>query len=161
MTINDIVIVTNLGEMKIYQAQPRNLEAEAGLKPNHVKLDLVNTFDYIASHWKINDVVTDSAGQFKGGGQGKGTFTRGSIGEAHNLEAHIEDEVVDLIAQDISKAIEANQPPKWYLALPGNIYNRVVEKLSESAKSKLEKSIEKDLVKSDKNDLIERFSAQF
>lgn len=33
---------TLLEEIKVYQAQLRTLEAEAGLKPNEIKLDLNN-----------------------------------------------------------------------------------------------------------------------
>jgi hypothetical protein len=157
MKVGDIVIVSDLGEMKVYKAEPRDLEAEAGLKPDHVKLDLIDAKDYLASHWKVQDIVTDEAGQFKGGGQGRGEFTRGSIGEQHELENHIEEEVVEVVAQDVSDAVSANNPEKWYLALPETIYARVMEKISPEAKEKLFMGVEKDLVKMDKNDLVEIF----
>lgn len=161
MTINDIVIVANLGEIKIYKANSRDLEAEAGLKPNNVKLDLVNNFNYIDARLKIGEVVTDSAGQFKGGGSQNrgGAFVGGStsLGEANNLEIHREEEAIEMLAKNISEAIEENNPPKWYMALPQSIYSRVFDKISTSAKEKLEKSIKKDLVKINKSELIEHF----
>jgi len=159
MKVGDIVIVSNLGEMKVYKAAPRDLEAEAGLKPEHVKLDLINSRDYVLSHWSVNDIVTDQAGQFKGGSQGQGSFTQGSIGDDHHLKDKVEAEVIDAIAADISDAVDANDPEKWYLALPEMIYNRVMEKVSPAAKEKLSKGLEKDLVKADKNDIVEKFKA--
>ena len=157
MKVGDIVIVADLGEMKIYRAEPRDLEAEAGLKPDHVKLDLIDAKDYVASHWKINDIVTDQAGRFKGGSQGRGEFTQGSVGERHELEKRVEEEVIKAIADDISAAIAANNPPKWFLGLPETIYDRVWAHVDAGAKGSLFYSVKKDLVKTDKNDLIDIF----
>ncbi|WP_456404159.1 host attachment protein [Hydrogenimonas sp.] len=155
MKVGDIVIVSNLGEMKVYRAEPRDLEAEAGLKPHNVKLDLIDAKDYVASHWKIQDLVTDEAGQFKGGSQGRGEFTQGSVGQRHELEKRVEAEVIDAIAKDISDTVAANNPPKWFLALPETIFDRVMQKIDAGAKSSLFNSVKKDLVKTSKNDLVE------
>jgi hypothetical protein len=154
MKVGDIVIVADLGEMKIYRAEPRDLEAEAGLKPDHVKLDLIDAKDYVASHWKINDIVTDQAGQFKGGSQGRGEFTQGSVGERHELEKKVEEDVIKAIAEDINATIAANNPPKWFLGLPETIYDRVMNRVDNAAKGSLFYSVKKDLVKTNKNDLI-------
>ncbi len=156
MKVDDIVILANLGEMKVYQAMPRDLEAEAGLKPENVKLDLIDGRDYIATHWKLNEIVTDQAGRFKGGSQGRGTFSRGSIGEKHTIETEIEEKVVHDIAKDISD-IALDKNTNWYLAMPETIYRRVIGKVSPAAQEKLLKGIEKDLMKSDKKDLLELF----
>ncbi len=155
MKVGDIVIVGNLGEMKVYKAQPRDLEAEAGLKPHNVKLDLIDAKDYVASHWKIQDLVTDEAGQFKGGSQGRGEFTQGSVGQRHELEKRVEAEVIDAIAKDISEAVAANRPPKWFLALPETIFDRVMQRVDAAAKSTLFNSVKKDLVKTSKTDLVD------
>ncbi len=161
MKVGDLVIVSDLGEMKIYKAQPRDLEAEAGLKPDHVKLDLIDAKDYVLSHWKVHDLVTDDAGQFKGGSMGRGEFTQGSIGDRHELYKRVEEEVIEAIAKDISDAVAANNPPKWYLGLPEPIYDRVMEKVSDAAKEKLFIGLKKDLIKADKNELIETFKKKF
>ncbi len=157
MKVGDIVIVADLGEMKIYKAQPRDLEAEAGLKPDNVKLDLIDAKDYVVSHWKVNDIVTDQAGQFKGGSQGRGEFTQGSIGDRHELVKRVENEVIEAIAKDISDAVAANNPPKWYLGLTETIFDRVMEKVEAGVKDSLFMSIKKDLVKENKNKLVELF----
>ncbi|BBG66239.1 hypothetical protein NNO_1536 [Hydrogenimonas sp.] len=157
MRVGDIVIVSNLGEMKIYRAEPRDLEAEAGLKPNNVKLDLIDAKDYVVSHWKIQDIVTDEAGQFKGGSQGRGEFTQGSVGQRHELEKRVEADVIGVIAKDIEEALGANNPPKWFLALPETIYDRVVQKVSPSWMEKLFVGLRKDLTKENKKDLVDLF----
>ncbi len=157
MKVGDIVIVADLGEMKIYKAEPRDLEAEAGLKPDNVKLDLIDAKDYVVSHWKVQDIVTDEAGQFKGGSQGRGEFTQGSVGERHELVKRVEAEVIEAIAKDISDAVAANNPPKWYLGLPETIFDRVMEKVSQNVKDSLFMSIRKDLVKENKNRLVDLF----
>ena len=156
MKVGEIVVLANLGEMKVYEAAPRDLEAEAGLKPENVKLDLIDARDYVATHWKLHEIVTDQAGRFKGGSQGRGTFSRGSIGEKHTLEEEVEEKVVRQLAEDIS-AIVTEKDTNWYLALPETIYGRVIGKISPDLQQKLVKGLEKDLVKSDKQELVKLF----
>ncbi|WP_281951223.1 host attachment protein [Nitrosophilus kaiyonis] len=159
MKVGDIVIVTNLGEMKVYKASPRDLEAEAGLKPENIKLDLINSIDYVESHWRLQDVVTDEAGRFKADVGKMG----GNIGERHELEKKLEEDVIKAIAEDIAKIVEENNPEKYFLAAPQNIFKRVwenVESLSSkypTVKDKLFRYIEEDLTKTDKNRLPEIF----
>ena len=159
MKVDDIIIVTNLGEMKVYKANPRDLEAEAGLKPHNVKLDLINSFDYIESHQKIKDIVSDEAGRFKADAGKMG----GNISPENKLEEKLEEDVINQIAEDIFKLIQELNPPRYYLALPETIYNRVIDKLkSLSAKDanitkKLFKVLKEDYVKTDKNKIIELF----
>ena len=156
MKVNEIVILANLGELKVYEAAPRDLEAEAGLKPENVKLDLIDNRDYVATHWKLHEIVTDQAGRFKGGSQGRGSFSRGSIGEKHTIEAEVEEKVVQQIAKDISDIVN-EKGVKWYLAMPETIYGRIIGKVSPAAQEKLVKSLEKDLMKVDKTELVELF----
>lgn len=159
MKVGDIVIVGNLGEMKVYKAAPRDLEAEAGLNPENVKLDLVNSIDYVESHWKLKDIVTDEAGRFKSDANHGGAGT----GQRHELENKMEEDVIKAIALDIAKLVKEFNPPKYFLALPENIFKRVwkqVESLSAEypeATKKLFRYIEEDLTKEDKNILPEIF----
>ncbi len=156
MKVNEILILANLGELKVYEAAPRDLEAEAGLKPENVKLDLIDNRDYVATHWKLHEIVTDQAGRFKGGSQGRGTFSRGSIGEKHTIEAEVEEKVVQQIAKDITDIVN-EKGVKWYLAIPETIYARIIGKVPPAAQEKLVKGLEKDLMKVDKTELVELF----
>jgi hypothetical protein len=53
MKVGDLVIVAGLGEIKAYIANPRTPEAEAGLKPEEIKLDFVRGIDVVESHKKL------------------------------------------------------------------------------------------------------------
>ncbi len=159
MKVGDIVIVTNMGEMKVYKANPRDLEAEAGLKPDHIKLDLVDAVDYVEAHWKLKDIVTDEAGRFKADAGKMG----GNAGERHELEKKMEDDVIKAIAEDIAKMVKKFNPPKYFLAMPQNIFQRVWSEVEQLApkypevKSKLFRYVEEDLTKMDKNQLPKIF----
>ncbi|BAF72149.1 host attachment protein [Sulfurovum sp. NBC37-1] len=156
MKVGNIVILANLGELKVYEAMPRDLEAEAGLKPTNVKLDLVDEKCYSESHKKLHEMLTDQAGRFKGGSQGRGTFTQGSIGEKHTIEQEIEEDVLRELAKDISDIIIQKSAPA-YLALPDMVCKRIVERISPDAKAKVVKTIEKDLIKVNKTELPDQF----
>ncbi|GAB6045759.1 hypothetical protein JCM11957_13570 [Caminibacter profundus] len=158
MRVGDLVIVASFGEIKAYKAAPRTLEAEAGLKPNEVKLDFLTAIDIIEAHQKVNELVSDNAGQFKGGSIFRGDFTRGSIGERYNLENEIIKEVIKAVAEDIDMLIEQNPSSRVFLSLPKPISNEVLEKIKN--KDKIFRLVEKDLVKTDKNKLIEEFKAE-
>ena len=152
MKVNDLVIVSSLGEMKIYKANPRDLEAEAGLKPQNIKLDIVNAFDYLEAHMKMQDINSDEPGQFKGGNS-----TMRSSGEDHNLKEKIQEDIIKAIAEDINKIVKQNNPPRIFLAISEPIFNRVEARLDNDVKNKIFKSIKKDLLKADKNKLIGEF----
>jgi hypothetical protein len=157
MKVGDILILANLGELKVYEANPRDLEAEAGLKPTHIKLDLINDKNYIDAHKRLHETVTDQAGQFKGGSQGRGTFTQGSIGEKHSLEQETEEKIIREIAEDITSIVNEKNT-RTFVAMPDMIFKRVLDHVSSQAKEKIFKSIEKDLMKVDKTELPELVS---
>jgi len=156
MVVGDLVILANLGEYKVYDVMPRDLEAEAGMKPRNVKLDLIEEKTYEASHLRLHETVSDQAGRFKGGSQGRGTFSRGSIGEKHSLLQEKEEDVIREIADDLSKIITTKNR-STYVAIPDMIFKRVMERLSPAAKAKVVKTLETDLLKTDKMDLIDLF----
>ena len=65
--------------------------------------------------------------------------------------------MIDAIAKDITETLEANNPPKWFLALPETIYERVVKKVSPALMEKLFVGLRKDLTKENKSNLVELF----
>ncbi len=158
MKIGDIVIIANMGELKLYKANPRDLEAEAGLKPENIKLDLINTYDYLDGHKKVSDVVSDSAGRFR-----SDASPHTGIAEKNGIEQKLEDDVIRQIADDIARIVGEYKPDRYFLSIPGNIFKRVwsyIEELSAKnpdLKRKLFRYIEDDLVKIDKNKLPEIF----
>jgi hypothetical protein len=158
MRVGDLVIIATLGEIKAFIANPRTPEAEAGLKPNEVKLDLLTVIDIVEAHQKVNNLVSDNAGQFKGGSIFRGDFTRGSIGERYNLENEIIKEVVKAVTEDIDMLIEQYGNKKVFLSLPKPIAKDVMDNLKNA--SKVYRLVEKDLLKTDKNKLIDEFKPE-
>jgi len=158
MRVGDLVIIATLGEIKAFIANPRTPEAEAGLKPNEVKLDLLTVIDIVEAHQKVNNLVSDNAGQFKGGSIFRGDFTRGSIGERYNLENEIIKEVVKAVTEDIDMLIEQYGNKKVFLSLPKPIAKDVMDNLKNA--SKIYRLVEKDLLKTDKNKLIDEFKPE-
>ncbi len=144
--VGDLVITASLGELKVYEAKPRTLEAEAGLKEHEVKLDLVTAKDYINAHKKIKDIVTDEAGRFKGG-----------IAEEHNLELEIKKRLIEEIANDINAAAKRSEG-RLFVAIPEPIENEVDALLESSTKAKIVKLLKKDYVKTEKEALLQTFN---
>ena len=147
--VGDIVIVANKGELKAYEAKPRTLEAEAGLKEDEVKLELLTDKDYIATHKKLHEMLTDEAGRFKG------DATKGaSIGEEHNLQEEIEKRVLADIETDINE-LEQKAPRKVFIAMNEEIANFVLERVNQE---KVVKVVKKDYVKLPKEELLEKIN---
>ncbi len=151
MKVGDLVIVASLGEIKAYKAAPRTLEAEAGLKPNEIKLDFLTAIDVVESHKKLSDLITDTTGDVKKAG----FLNRAASGENHNLKDEIYKEAVKAVAEDIDMLIERYGDKKVFLSLPKIISNDVLNAMKYS--DKIFRLIEKDLLKTDKNKLIEEF----
>jgi len=155
MKVKDLVIVANLGEMKVYVANPRDLEAEAGLKEDHIKLDLLNDVDFIEAHKHLKDLVTDMAGRFKADAGKMGA----SIAEENHLNQEIERELIKVLADEIVKMVNSAMPPRYFLALPEPIFNRVMDIVlkDNTAKERLFRFVKEDLVKTDKTKLPKIF----
>ena len=153
MKVGDLVIVASLGEIKAYRANPRTPEAEAGLKPNEVKLDLITAIDIVEAHKRVSDLLDVDAGVKKAG-----FLNRAASGEKHTLKDEIYREAVKAVAEDIDMLIERYGDKKVFLSLPKTISKDVMESLKNS--SKIYRLVEKDLLKIDKNRLIDEFKPE-
>jgi len=153
MKVGDLVIVASLGEIKAYRANPRTPEAEAGLKPNEVKLDLITAIDIVEAHKRVSDLLDVDAGVKKAG-----FLNRAASGEKHTLKDEIYREAVKAVAEDIDMLIEQYGDKKVFLSLPKTISKDVMENLKNS--SKIYRLVEKDLLKTDKNRLIDEFKPE-
>jgi len=153
MKVGDLVIVASLGEIKAYKANPRTAEAEAGLKPNEVKLDLVKAIDIVEAHKRLQDLITGLEGSYK-----PGFLNKAVSGEKHNLKQEIYKESIKTVAEDIDLLIEEFGDKKVFLSLPKIISNDVLSHMK--YKDKIFRLVEKDLLKTDKNKLIEEFKPE-
>jgi hypothetical protein len=150
MKVGDLVIVASLGEIKAYRANPRTPEAEAGLKPNEVKLDLINTIDIVTAHKRVSELLDVDAGVKKAG-----FLNRAASGEKHTLKEEIYREAVKAVCEDIDMLINEYGEKKVFLSVPKTIANDVLSCIKN--RSKIFRIAEKDLLKTDKNKLIEEF----
>ena len=153
MKVGDLVIIATLGEIKAFLASPRTPEAEAGLKPSEIKLDLVEDVDIVEAHKKLQDLITGLEGSFQL------TFLNKSVsGENHNLKQEIYKEAVKNVVEDIDLIIEKFGKKKIFLSVPEIIANDITEKIKN--KDKIFRIIKKDLLKIDKNRLINEFKPE-
>ena len=154
MKVGDLVIIASLGEIKAYKAAPRTLEAEAGLKPNEVKLDLIKAIDVVEAHKKLSDLLTG----VEEGVKKAGFLNRAASGEKHNLEEEIYKEAIKVVAEDIDALIDELGDKKVFVSLPKTIAEDVLSKMKN--KDKIYRLVKKDLLKTDKNKLIDEFKPE-
>jgi len=154
MKVGDLVLVASLGEIKAYRANPRTPEAEVGLKPNEVKLDLIRAVDIVEAHKRLSDLITDTTGSVNKAG----FLNRAASGEKHNLKEEIYKEAIKALAEDIDMLIEEENKTKVFLSLPKTIASDVLKELKH--KDKIFRIVEKDLLKKDKNKLIDEFKPE-
>jgi hypothetical protein len=154
MKVGDLVIVAGLGEIKAYIANPRTPEAEVGLKPNEIKLDLIRAIDVVEAHKKLQDLITDTTGTtYKAG-----FLDRATSGEKHTLKQEVLNEIIKTVAEDIDMLIEEYAKKKVFLSLPKIYAKDILQNLKN--KDKIFRVVEKDLLKTDKNKLIEEFKPE-
>jgi hypothetical protein len=154
MKVGDLVIIAGLGEIKAYRANPRTPEAEAGLKPNEIKLDLIRAIDVVESHKRLQDLITDTTGTtYK-----PGFLDRATSGEKHTLKQEIINEAIKDVAEDIDMVIEEEGGNKVFLSLPKIYAKDILQNLKN--KDKIFRVVEKDLLKTDKNSLPEEFKPE-
>jgi hypothetical protein len=153
MKVGDLVIVASLGEIKAYKANPRTPEAEAGLKPNEIKLDLIKSIDIVTAHKKLSDML-----DYEGDVKKAGFLNRAASGEKHTLKDEIYREAVKAVAEDIDLLIEEFGDKKVFLSLPKTVSEDVMNNMK--YKDKIFRLVEKDLLKTDKNKLIDEFKPE-
>jgi len=153
MKVGDLVIVASLGEIKAYKANPRTPEAEAGLKPEEIKLDLISAIDIVETHKRVSDLLDLDAGVKKAG-----FLNRAVSGEKHNLKAELYKEAVKAVAEDIDMLIDQYGDKKVFLSIPKTVARDVLAYVKNA--SKIFRIVEKDLLKTDKNRLPEEFKPE-
>ncbi len=144
-----LIIVADLGELKIY----RPIKHEAIVNNGHdlkvsYSLELLTDLDYIATHKKISDIVSDKAGNFKGGNV-----------EDNKIEDELEKRTLKDVANDIDNIAKNEQPKEIFLAFPKEMHPGLMEALSPETKAIISKNLQANLVKEDKNRLLSHFTA--
>ncbi len=146
---NTLIIIADLGELKVYKP----VKHEAIVNNGHDlkiswSLELLTDLDYIATHKKISEHVTDKAGNFK----------HGNV-EDNKLEDTIEARTIKDVAADITKIVEHEHPKQLFLAFPKEHHPALMEALSADVKALIKKDLAADLIKEDKNKILDHFTA--
>jgi len=158
-----IIIVADLGEFKAYRVnvvsgsdphetmQVAHVNKTGGEK-TAVNLELLRDVDYIASHTRTSEAMSDQQGQF-----GADSGEARSTGEAHNSALEEERRGLEKVAQDISAVLAETGAPVWHLAFPKAHNAELLEMLGAEAKNSLKKCVAADLTKVAKGELLSHF----
>ena len=144
-----LIVVADLGELKVYKPVKHEAIVNGGhdLKISW-SLELLTDLDYIATHKKISDIVSDKAGNFKGVNV-----------EDNKVEDEIEKRTLKDVAADIDNVVQHEKPKKLFLAFPKEMHPSLMEELSTETTAIITKNLQANLVKEDKNKLLSHFTA--
>jgi len=146
---NKLIILTDLGSFKAYRVTPDEMTQ----KP---RIQMIDNFETIDGHTRIQDMVTDQAGRFPvANGIASGQM---SHGENHNLRTEIEKRVIRQLADSINKLVTREDLPVWYFAAHREIDQRILENVDAAVKAKMRKHVRSDLTKVDKSELLGFFA---
>jgi hypothetical protein len=163
-----LIIVADLGELKAYrmekleavnrqdEAQVSHVVQRGDFKEALVLIPLED-INYIHAHKKLEEIVSDEAGRFKGSGSVAGEASRGSYGERHNIDLEIRKRLLKAIAEDIGELVKKEACRAWYLAFPQETTNQLMEKLDSEVKKTLANNITVDLTKTRQNEILSHF----
>ncbi len=142
---NTMVIIADLGELKVFKVKKHE-----GIVGNELKisysLELINDLDYIAAHKKISELVSDKAGNFKGGNL-----------EDNKIEDQIEKRTIKDIATDIDSIVNKEKPKQLFLAFPKEANRQLLDTISQETKNIIVKNVKLNLIKEDKNKILSFF----
>lgn len=134
------IIAADMGGLKSYRV---DYISETG----RYHVEALEDIDYIEGRKTTGDMISDERGNF-----------HHSSGENHSLEHHAQQELVRMVAGDISKILADAQPRSCYLAFPARHHNELLAALSETARQAIAKSVSADLRKSGPQELLGHFS---
>ncbi|HET9136768.1 MAG TPA: host attachment protein [Candidatus Kapabacteria bacterium] len=148
MKHSNLIIATNLGTMKAFRISESSVA-------HRRQAELVQNTKYIAAHKKLSELVSDRPGRFRG--SGVQTAPNRAFGENHNLKAHLKDNTIKQVTEDINALIEEAEDEHIYLAMPKAISHNINLHLSNRSKDRITQVHIGDIVK----DPIEQIRAIF
>jgi len=142
-----LLIVGALGEIKVYRVEEHHREVNRELKTTYHPV-LVTDLDFIDTHKKLHEIVTDEAGRFGH-----------NIGEAHELENERKERTIKDAAKVIKQTIDTLKPRRVLLSYSKEYVHKLEDALDRDTKSKIERIIPADLVKVPANELLKHFTS--
>ena len=159
---NALIIVGNLGELKIYKAKEElditrqddfhtSHKHHKGKIVEHLNFQELCDEAFIDAHKKISEIVTDKQGHFEGA-------FGGESGDGPKIELELENRIIKLITEHINTVLAKEEYDKWYFAFPKEHFGRIFNAIDDRFKNKLAKSLEENLVKKSPQEIVEEFS---
>lgn len=144
-----LIILTDLGSFKAFRVTRDEMTQN-----QHIQL--IENFEPVDGHAKVQDKVTDQAGRFPvGNGIGGGPM---SHGENHNLQTEIQRRVIRFLSESINDVIQRENPDIWYFAANREIDQKILDGIDPGVRAKMKKHVRSDLTKVEKTDLLSFFS---
>jgi hypothetical protein len=148
MKHSNLIIATNLGAMKAFRISETSVA-------HRRHAELIQNTEYSGAHEKLSELVSDRPGRFRG--SGVQTAPNRAFGENHNLKAHLKDNSIKQVSNDINALIEEAEDEHVYLAMPKEISHDINSHLSNRSKDRITQVHIGDIVK----DPIEQIRAIF
>jgi len=145
--MNIVIVVTDLGNFKAYKLEKTNL--------NTPRLELMRDSLPVNGHGKIVDKVTDQAGRYHNGMNGKMATP---WGEPHNIELEERKRRVRRVAHELHSILRNGQVDGCWLAASKEIHHQILDELDSYSRAKVLKNIPCDLTRTDKSDLLNHFA---
>lgn len=146
---NKLIILTDLGSFKAFR-----LTRDQMTQNEH--LQLIENFEPLDGHQRLQDKVTDQAGRFPvSNGVASGQM---SHGENHNLQTEMQRRVIKLLAENINNVVRREDPAMWYFAANAEIDQKILDGVEPPLRARMKKHVRSDLTKINKGELLSYFS---
>jgi formamidopyrimidine-DNA glycosylase len=144
---NIVIVVTDLGNFKAYKLERTNL--------NTPRLELMHESPSVNGHGKIVERVTDQAGRYHNGMNGKWATP---WGEPHNIELEDRKRRVRHVAHELDLILRNAEVEGCWLAASKEINHQLLDELGPETRGKILKNIPCDLTRTDKSELLDHFA---
>ena len=142
---NTIVIVADMGELKIYEVKKHERDFDNEQKTVY-SLEIFNDANFIEGTKQLHELKSDANGRINHGST-----------EEDTVKEEIERRTLSEVAQSIDMLVKETHPKSLFLAFPKKHHSQLTEKLSQQTKAILKKNLALDLVKTEKDKLLEYF----
>lgn len=147
-----IVIIADMAHLRAFRFAIDPDEEEARLRACEIEVDPLPDIPQ-----PIHNLVSDQAGRFPRG-EGTTKSTGMEQGEAHSREQERERRLIQALAERINRILVEADVPKWNLAAPRSICNRVRAALDPAVRDALTRVEMVDLTKEPLLEIEARFA---
>lgn len=146
MTPSRLVIVADRGSLKAYRVNETPTRGPS--------LQLVQAFNIVDAHGRMQDKVTDEAGAFP---NAAGPGAMNSIAERHGIENETDRRLQRELAEKIAETVEREAAEAWSFAAPSTIHHAITDLLPRAVRERIVEHVNADLVNIEPAKLTGRF----